>query len=125
MTLARFGAMRYLRDEGLSRDIDAGLSATLLHGFGRNHSLCHGDLGNLEVLLQATRSLEAVSWKGHFERQASRILAAGSTVGWRSGIPLDVESPGLMTGLAGIGFGLLRAAHPEEVPSVLMLEPPC
>jgi hypothetical protein len=35
-----------------------------------------------------------------------------------------VESPGLMTGLAGIGYGLLRAADPECVPSVLTLSPP-
>jgi lantibiotic modifying enzyme len=28
-----------------------------------------------------------------------------------------------MTGLAGIGYGLLRLAHPELVPSVLVLEP--
>ena len=35
-----------------------------------------------------------------------------------------VETPGLLSGLAGIGFGLLRAARPELVPSVLALEPP-
>jgi lantibiotic modifying enzyme len=29
-----------------------------------------------------------------------------------------------MTGLAGIGYGLLRLAEPEAVPSVLILAPP-
>ena len=29
-----------------------------------------------------------------------------------------------MAGLAGIGYGLLRLAAPERVPSVLLLEPP-
>ncbi len=29
-----------------------------------------------------------------------------------------------MMGLAGIGYGLLRLAAPERVPSVLVLEPP-
>jgi len=29
-----------------------------------------------------------------------------------------------MTGLAGIGYGLLRIAVPEGVPSLLALEPP-
>jgi lantibiotic modifying enzyme len=33
-------------------------------------------------------------------------------------------APGLLTGLAGIGYGLLRIALPERVPSVLSLEPP-
>jgi hypothetical protein len=35
-----------------------------------------------------------------------------------------VESPGLMTGLAGIGYALLRLAEPHRVPSVLGLAPP-
>ncbi len=42
----------------------------------------------------------------------------------RCGVPGEVETPGLMNGLAGIGFGLLRAALPERVPSVLLLEGP-
>jgi lantibiotic modifying enzyme len=37
---------------------------------------------------------------------------------------MEVESPGLMTGLAGIGYGLLRVAAPARVPSVLTLEGP-
>jgi beta-phosphoglucomutase-like phosphatase (HAD superfamily) len=35
------------------------------------------------------------------------------------GLPLDVRSPGLMTGVAGIGYQLLRLAAAERVPSVL------
>jgi lantibiotic modifying enzyme len=34
-----------------------------------------------------------------------------------------VETPGLMTGLAGIGDGLLRIAAPQ-LPSLLMVQPP-
>ena len=44
--------------------------------------------------------------------------------GYRCGIASYVEIPGLMTGLAGIGYGLLRLAVPEDVPSVLLLEEP-
>ncbi len=44
--------------------------------------------------------------------------------GWLCGVAWGVETPGLMTGLAGIGYGLLRLAAPEEVPSLLVLEPP-
>ena len=40
----------------------------------------------------------------------------------RMGTPLEVESPGLMTGLAGVGHGLLRLAAPDRIPSVLLLE---
>jgi len=44
--------------------------------------------------------------------------------GLRWGLPLNVETPGLMTGLAGIGYGLLRLADPEQIPCLLLLEPP-
>lgn len=44
--------------------------------------------------------------------------------GWLCGIPLGVESPRLMPGLAGIGYQLLSLAEPEFVPSLLTLEPP-
>jgi lantibiotic modifying enzyme len=35
-----------------------------------------------------------------------------------------VEMPGLMLGLAGIGYGMLRLAEPAHVPCVLRLAPP-
>jgi len=44
--------------------------------------------------------------------------------GYAPGTPLGVETPGLMTGLAGIVYQLARLAHPERVPAVLLLEPP-
>ncbi|MER2507379.1 MAG: hypothetical protein ABTQ27_01330, partial [Amaricoccus sp.] len=37
--------------------------------------------------------------------------------GWRCGVPGGEATPGLMLGLAGIGWAQLRAAHPEAVPS--------
>ena len=40
------------------------------------------------------------------------------------GTQTSLASPGLMAGLAGIGYGLLRLACSERVPSVLVLAPP-
>jgi lantibiotic modifying enzyme len=51
-------------------------------------------------------------------------LQSVETQGWCTGVPLGVEVPGLMTGLSGIGYGLLRLARPELVPSVLALAAP-
>jgi len=53
------------------------------------------------------------------------VLGSIDTSGWRSGVPFGVETPGLMAGLAGIGYGMLRLAEPDSVPSNLTLEPPC
>jgi lantibiotic modifying enzyme len=49
-------------DEPASRaEIEAALETTLAQGFGDNHSLSHGDLGSLEILLQLPTSVPASS----------------------------------------------------------------
>jgi type 2 lantibiotic biosynthesis protein LanM len=122
--LARLRLLPHLDDRVLREEIDTALQTTLAHGFGHNHSLCHGDLGNLELLLQASQALAEPQWRAEVDRLAALILESIERDGWRCGVPLGVESPGLMTGLAGIGYGLLRLAEPTRVPSVLVLEPP-
>jgi type 2 lantibiotic biosynthesis protein LanM len=122
--LARLRCLQYLNDAEIRSEINAALKTTLAHGFGGNHSLCHGDLGNLELLLQASEILDEQQWHHQVNRFASIILESINQHGWLCGIPLGVESPGLMTGLAGIGYELLRLTEPTRVPSVLVLEPP-
>ncbi|MBO3462201.1 type 2 lanthipeptide synthetase LanM family protein [Aetokthonos hydrillicola Thurmond2011] len=122
--LARLQCLPYLDDSKIRSEIDTALKTTLSQGFGSNHSLCHGDLGNLELLLQASEILGEPQLRSQVDRLAAIILNSIAQHGWLCGIPGRVESPGLMTGLAGIGFGLLRLAEPKRVPSVLVLEPP-
>jgi lantibiotic modifying enzyme len=52
------------------------------------------------------------------------ILDSIARHGWQCGGPQAVEMPGLMLGLAGIGYQMLRLAEPDRVPSVLVLAPP-
>jgi lantibiotic modifying enzyme len=122
--LARLQCLPYLDDADIRTEIDIALMTTVAQGFGRNHSLCHGDLGNLELLLQASEILGESQWRYQVERLAAIVLASIERDGWLCGIPLGVESPGLMTGLAGIGYGLLRLAAPTSVPTILGLAPP-
>lgn len=122
--LSRLGAWRHCQDELLRKEIDAALETTLRKGFGGNHSLCHGDFGNLDVLLVAATALGDHNWASHANRLAGAILDAAKETGWICGNALGVESPGLMTGIAGIGYELLRLAVPQRVPSVLALEKP-
>jgi len=117
-------SLRYVDDEAIREEIAVALRTTHAAGFGRNHSLCHGDLGNLELLLLASQTLNQPQWGEEVNRYTSIILESINRQGWLCGIPLGVESPGLMTGLSGIGYQLLRLAHPERVPSVMVLEPP-
>jgi type 2 lantibiotic biosynthesis protein LanM len=131
--LARLATLRALTQPGSPRkkfsedritreEIETALHKTRDDGFGFNHTLCHGDLGNIELLAQAGRALTAPYWRGEAERVASAILASIHRCGWLCANPVGIESPGLMTGLAGIGYGLLRLAEPDRVPSILTLE---
>jgi lantibiotic modifying enzyme len=86
--------------------------------------LCHGDLGNVELLFQAGIQLKEPGLLVEVQHLAGRIMASIATYGWRCGITQGVETPGLMAGLAGIGYGLLRLARPQGVPSVLTLDTP-
>jgi lantibiotic modifying enzyme len=124
IALTRLRSLKYVDNAQIRNGIEAGLDTTLSRGFSGNHSLCHGDLGNLEPLLQASEVLDRTQWLAHVNRLAAAILESIHDYGWLCGVPLGVESPGLMTGLAGIGYGLLRLVEPSRVPSILVLAPP-
>jgi lantibiotic modifying enzyme len=93
-------------------------------GFFGSHSLCHGALGNLDVLLRAADATGDDALRDEVFRRAAGTLAGIAQSGWLCGVPLAVETPGLLVGLAGIGYGLLCLAHPSRVPSVLSFELP-
>lgn len=122
--LARALILKHTDDPVVREELRVALRSTLAAGFGRNHSLCHGDLGNLELLLQAGQRLDDPELAAKAKNLSSIVLQSVKEHGWICGIPLGVETPSLMTGLAGIGYGLLRLAEPGRVPSVLTLEPP-
>jgi type 2 lantibiotic biosynthesis protein LanM len=122
--LSRICMQPHLEDEVIREDLRAAVRTTYRQGFGSNHSLCHGDLGSLELLLQASRCLPREEWGGRLAERTAQTVASIEEKGWLCGVPLDVETPGLMEGLAGIGFGLLRLAEPARVPAVLILQGP-
>jgi len=128
IALARLGSLSVLQDAEVNAEIDAALRTTIAQGFGRNHSLCHGDMGNLDILLSATQLLANPRYiegiQEVVQRIAPMLLDSIETRRWISGVPHGIETPGLMVGLAGIGYVLLRLAAPEGMPSVLLLAPP-
>lgn len=122
--LARLHALGQSGDEALRSEVRAALETTLAEGFGLNHSLCHGDLGNLDFVLQAAELFDEPELHARRERLTAGVLASIERNGWLCGVPMGVETPGLMLGIAGIGYGLLRLADPALVPSLLALAPP-
>ena len=56
--LSRLQMLGALEDADMEKEIDAAVAETLAHGFGQSHCLCHGDLGSLEFLHQASAIAE-------------------------------------------------------------------
>ena len=121
--LARLAGSSYAHDAIADEEIRIAVDATIARGFGLNHSLCHGDLGNLELLLTGAR-LQPEGASTSLLPVVTAAVLASLDRGYAPGTPLGVETPGLMTGLAGIAYQLARLAHPERVPAVLLLESP-
>lgn len=122
--LSRVRAADYFRDPRFYDEVHVAIENTLKEGLDVNHSLCHGSLGNLELLVEASKSWADPELRARTLRIARGILHSVDSVGRLCGVPSGVETPGLMMGISGIGFGFLRVLWPDLVPSVLLLDPP-
>lgn len=108
----------------LHADLRHALDTTLQGGLGLGQSLCHGDLGVSELLLSAGLALADEDLVTR-ARQVGGMVAAD--LAEHDGVAtLDFDArldvPGLLNGSAGIGYQLLRLAHPDVVPSLLLAE---
>ncbi|MFD7136490.1 type 2 lanthipeptide synthetase LanM family protein [Streptomyces sp. NPDC059894] len=87
-------------------------------------SLGHGALGALEALSVLAERGDATA-SGALARRTGQVLGTVEAQGHHCATPDRVPTPGLLTGLAGIGYGLLRLGFPALVPSALLLRHPC
>lgn len=94
-------------------------TATWRLGMGWNHCACHGDLGAWELLAHAIAAGEAPK-----ELSTSYlldiILTSLEQHGPSCGMGRNAFAPGLLPGVGGVAYQLLRA-HPEhDLPSILI-----
>jgi lantibiotic biosynthesis protein len=126
LALARRNAIA--SDPVIERYLDAALATTLASvaadraGSGEeSFCLCHGVAGNAEILalvgeLNPRPGIREAVWAAA-EEGLRRHHPAGT---WPCGIRDGGESPGLLTGLAGIGYFYLRL-HDPSIPSPLLI----
>jgi type 2 lantibiotic biosynthesis protein LanM len=91
---------------------------------GEDHSLCHGDIGNLicaHILSSHTSDQEV---QMALSSAKSNLLMQIERGAIRCGSANKVMVPGLMQGLAGIAYGLIWLASRERVPNVLAMQGP-
>lgn len=119
--LSRLAMQPYYTDEQLPAEARIALDTTLRYGMGWNHSLCHGDFGSLEFLQLYHQAHPEANLGATLEQLLGAVRYSFQQHGPVSGVALGIENPGMMTGLAGIGYQLLRLARPAQVPSALLL----
>ncbi|WP_043710944.1 type 2 lanthipeptide synthetase LanM family protein [Corallococcus macrosporus] len=122
--LARLSGLPFVDDAAVREEIAIARDSTLARGFGRNHGLCHGDLGNADFLLQAAATLGDARLQARVDGVAGGILRGITERGYLFGLQGSTETPGMMVGLAGIAYGLARLARPDRVPSLLTVDSP-
>lgn len=121
--LARLAGMDVLFDEVTAAEVKTALETTSRRLLGLHDGLCCGNFGRIEFVFSAGRKFGRDNLVQR-ARQAAAILlrrqqAAGSFQ-WPSGG--DRYNPGFYTGIAGIGYQLLRLENPQLLPSVLSWE---
>lgn len=95
-------------------------AATWRSGMGMDHCACHGDASAWELLdASITRGLgpDGISR----EALLAQWLTGLEQHGFQCGMVADAFMPGLMTGVGGIAYQLLRAHPQSDLPSVLVL----
>jgi lantibiotic modifying enzyme len=112
-----------LADEASQERVRADLLSLGRQPVSRDLSLSHGELGLTEAIGVASASTQAAATSQPLRRRAGLVLGALRRYSDYCGTPGGVPTPGLLHGLAGIGYGLLRLACPSQVPPVLLLEP--
>lgn len=109
-------------DDSQVRDRVATAAATAwTQGIGQNHGICHGDMGAWELL---DRSIRAGAGPTGLEREKLLASLVGSLErhGPVCGLAGKSYTPGLMGGLAGVTYQLLRAHPDSPLPSVMTMD---
>ena len=113
----------FVVDGDLMTDVARAVDITLAAD-NNNDCLCHGTLGNLDCCLVAAAQLGRHEWTDRIQKRGLEIVEQAYERGyWRTGAASrQMGLPGLFMGTAGIGYGLLRLAAPDLLPSVLCFE---
>ncbi|MFD2655626.1 type 2 lanthipeptide synthetase LanM family protein [Gracilibacillus thailandensis] len=108
--------VRYIR-EALSTTIRLGNRHT------KGNSLCHGTLGNLDILIEVKNHFSGndlayvdssiKSWIANYVKSMNEL-------GWQNGFSKDISNPGLMLGKTGQLYTLLRYKD-SSLPCILTL----
>jgi type 2 lantibiotic biosynthesis protein LanM len=121
--LGRVGGLDVLDNGSIRRDIDNAVATTLSAPLAYNDHICCGNLGRIELLIEAGGSLRRPALLDRAQRAAAVLVRRAKrrgSHGLHARVPAVAQSLSLFQGTAGIGYEFLRLADPATVPSVLL-----
>lgn len=107
----------------LNRDINRALVSVIDNGIMPSNCLCHGNLGNTEILLEYTKIIDDINLRKKCNDLRVKIANEFINVNFNSknNNLFGYELLGFMTGLSGMGYSLLRDLD-DGLPCILALE---
>lgn len=127
--LSRLRLYEILKEESYRSEAEIAVRTTMkLFSENNNfiksdYSLCHGAAGNTELFVYASKVLGNADYKS-FADQIGQIGIQEfqkNNMPWACGVLNGGETPGLMLGLAGIGYFYLRLHDPLLTPPIVII----
>lgn len=110
------------QDHLIDGEIEIAINTVLKKGVVSNHSLCHGNFGQIEILKMACQLTKNAQLAPQIKNMLDYVLHDIRIKGLEN-LNIKKETQGLMNGLAGYGYGLLSQSTAIKLPSMLMLGP--
>ncbi|MDX7985260.1 type 2 lantipeptide synthetase LanM family protein [Bacillus velezensis] len=123
IALSRIMLKDIINSKDIKEDIDVALKTLISEGGIESHCLCHGTMGNVDILLTAAKELNEELFMIQALELTKIALDQKKVHGWVHGLDPRAEMDGFMLGRTGIGYCLLRLKNPS-IPSVLALQLP-
>ena len=95
------------------------IDTTIRKSFGNNPSLCHGDLGNLEIIYLASKVLNNKTLEKKSEAGFKWIIENVIKNRWKGSSYRGTDNFGLMIGISGFGYSIMKFNNFDEIPSIL------
>lgn len=125
IALARMGGLSVLNTMQIEKNVVAALETTRKFSLQGKDHLCCGNFGRIEVLQVAAQTYNRQELSDLAIKQASWVVARAKKRGSYHLFNKFIKGifhPSFFQGTSGIGYELLRLAHPNSLPSVLLLE---
>jgi type 2 lantibiotic biosynthesis protein LanM len=108
--------------DGVTLERDIALDTTIRHLPGHVDDLCCGSFGRLMVLDSAGATLHKPELTATARHWAKTLMThAQGTGSYRMGMGSQEMNPGMMKGVSGIGYALLRISGYHELPDITAL----